>query len=390
MTKRRANLLYAVSQAFYYAAQVAIFNFAAIYLGGLGCSDAMTGYILGIGNLLAILLQQGMASFINRTGFNTCRLTAIMFVFMAMLAASLLFLNPTGIWLGAVICAVITIQGGMQPFLNSLYLGYTLEGIEINYSRTRVFGSVAYSFCAFATGQLIAKIGSGYVPAMYMVPAAVVAVCLFLFKAPNAEVKPQKGAIQGRKESALRDHPHFAVFCLAIVFLVFSHIFVDTYMIRIMERVGGTDADVGLALAIAGIIEIPSMFLFDKISGRFGNHRVLAFSCWMWSAKVIFVMLAPTRTLVYAAVLLHFASYALYIPASVKHIALTLPQSLFLKGQALLGSAFTGGCLVSTAIGGTLLDTVGVDGAMLVMMAATLTGAALMTVSVKMSRKEAR
>ena len=83
-------------------------------------------------------------------------------------------------------------------------------------------------------------------------------------------------------------------------------------------------------------------------------------------------MLAPNVYIIYAAELLQFVGYAIYVPAGVRYIAHTLPESEFLNGQALVGSALTAGCLIASFVGGPMIDMVGLG--------ATLCGVQLFSV----------
>ena len=104
---------------------------------------------------------------------------------------------------------------------------------------------------------------------------------------------------------------------------------------------------------------MPAMFLYRRFADKAGNRRLLIFAGWMWAAKNFLIMLAPTTYLIFAAELLQFVGYAIYIPAGVRYIAHTLPESEFLKGQSLVVSAFTAGCLIAGFVGGPMIDLFG-------------------------------
>ena len=110
---------------------------------------------------------------------------------------------------------------------------------------------------------------------------------------------------------------------------------------------------------ISAMMELPGMLLYRHFADKIGNRRLLVFAGWMWAAKNFLIMLAPNAYLIYAAELIQFGGYAIYVPAGVRYIAHTLPESEFLKGQALVGSAFTAGCLVAGFVGGPMIDLVG-------------------------------
>ena len=103
------------------------------------------------------------------------------------------------------------------------------------------------------------------------------------------------------------------------------------------------------------------MILYRRFADKVGNRRLLAFAGWMWALKNFLIMLAPSVYLIYAAELLQFVGYAIYVPVGVRYIAHTLPESEFLKGQALVGSASTAGYLIAGFVGGPMIDLVGLS-----------------------------
>ena len=103
------------------------------------------------------------------------------------------------------------------------------------------------------------------------------------------------------------------------------------------------------------------MLLYRRMADKFGNRRLLAFAGWMWALKNFLIAIAPNVYFIYAAELLQFVGYAIYVPAGVRYIAHTLPESEFLKGQALVGSAFTAGFLITGFVGGPMIDLIGLE-----------------------------
>ena len=102
------------------------------------------------------------------------------------------------------------------------------------------------------------------------------------------------------------------------------------------------------------------MLLYRRVADNIGNRKLLIFAGWMWAAKNFAIMLAPNVYLLYAAELLQFAGYAIYVPAGVRFVAHTLPESEFLKGQSIVGSALTLGYLIASFAGGIMIDLIGI------------------------------
>ena len=157
----------------------------------------------------------------------------------------------------------------------------------------------------------------------------------------------------------MREYPQFYLFFAGVLCLATSNGFTETFLLQIVQRVGGDSADLGAAIFISAMMELPAMVLYRRFADRVGNRRLLAFAGWMWALKNFLIMLAPSVHLIFAAEVLQFVGYAIYVPAGVRFIAHTLRENEFLKGQAIVGSATTAGYLISSFVGGPMIDLVG-------------------------------
>ena len=106
----------------------------------------------------------------------------------------------------------------------------------------------------------------------------------------------------------------------------------------------------------------------------------------MTFAKNTVILFVNRPEVIYIAEILQFCSYGLYIPTIVQFVARLFPGRDHLIGQASVGSAYTAGSVIATFLGGKLLDAAGVSTTLLVIAAATLTGAVLFTVSTRSYR----
>ena len=163
-----------------------------------------------------------------------------------------------------------------------------------------------------------------------------------------------------------------------------------SFMLQIMQDLGGNSAEYGMATSIAAVLEFPAMLLYSRVSKRFGENRLLILSGWAWFAKNALILLARSPEAIYAAQLLQFFSYAFFIPGVVRYISKILPEDAFLKGQSLQGSAYTAGSVIATLLGGVLLDAVGVRSTLVIAQTFSLLGAALLTVSVRLAARSHR
>ncbi len=364
INQKNATVIYAVIHGLYFCTLALIGSYASAYLLDRGFTNGQIGLMLGIGSLGAVGFQLLAAVFVQRTGKRIGDVMIAAYVAITVLALLLLLLPVSGITFCVMYVLVYLLNAAMQSTVNSLYRGYHEQGTKINFGLARGCGSVSYSLSSLAAGVLIQRLSPGILPGLYLVPCVLLCVSLYIFHAPNVTERQPGSVTPAEKKLLLREYPQFYIFFAGVVCLATTHSFTETYMLQIIQRIGGTSSNLGLAIFISSMTELPAMLLYRRFADRVGNRRLLAFAGAMWAAKNFLIMIAPNVYFIYGAELLQFAGYAIYVPAGVRYIAHALPESEFLKGQALVGSGFTAGYLISSFVGGPMIDLIGLRATM--------------------------
>lgn len=385
ITAKNITPCYTLIQCLYWSIYCLMYGFASAYLLSKGFSNASIGMVLGFSYAFSALLQPAIASHINRSGlgvsFVLWRITAI----IAVLASAMLLLPLKGFALGATMSLMCTLHSAMQPSINSLHRGYELQGLPVNFGLARGTGSFSFAVVTFIIGQVLRRVGTQVIPAAYLGCTLLLMLCLILFRSPAFAMN--SSSLHDQQTPLLRRCPRFGLFLLGLVLLSLAHIFIDNFMLQILQSIGGDSADLGAALAIAAMVELPAMVLYARAAKKAGANRVLCFAGWLWALKNLLIFVAKSPAAVFAAELLQFFSYAMYVPATVDYIARSLPEGDFLKAQALSGSAFTIGSLLAAMLGGPAIDLLGVRSALGLSQFFSIAGAVLFTLGTLPFRK---
>ncbi len=360
VNKKNATAFYAVIQALYFCSLALIACFASTYLLDKGFSSGKIGIILGLGNLGSVGFQILIASFVQRTGVRLGRVMFAVHVLIVLLSAALM-LPLGGLGFSIIYILVFSLNSSMQSSVNSLYRGYHEQGTRINFGAARGCGSMAFSLTSLATGLLIQRFTTDILPGLYIIPCILLCFAVLAFNAPNVAERQPGSVTPGEKKILMSEYPQFYMFFFGVLGLATANGFMDFYLIQIIMRIGGDSSNLGVAMFISAMTELPAMLLYRRVADNIGNRRLLIFAGWMWAAKNFAIMLAPNVYLLYAAELLQFAGYAVYVPAGVRFVAHTLPESEFLKGQSIVGSALTGGYLIASFVGGIMIDLIGIN-----------------------------
>ena len=194
--------------------------------------------------------------------------------------------------------------------------------------------------------------------------------------APADATAPCAAQPRRREPNFFSRYRTFTLTLAGVVMLFAFHNITCTYMIRMMERFGGGSEEMGLALAVAAVCELPTMLLFSRLARSFRVSTLLAASAAGFVVKSLLLLAAWDVNMILAAQVFQAFSFALFIPASVAFTDQVMRAGDKIKGQAYMTAASTLGSVAGNLSGGIVLDASGVS-AMLVLACAFALGGLL-------------
>ncbi len=211
---------------------------------------------------------------------------------------------------------------------------------------------------------------------------------LFLPKEGHSENDDQdKKQKKGSSLSeAFKKYPFVPVLFLAFSFLFIFHTIISTSITQILNSYGGGSQDVGTALMIAGLCELPVMFGFNWLVKIKPSTFWLGLSSIFFVVRSITVMLAPNLMTVEISQFFQTISFALFIPASAYMMNDYLDVDDTVLGQTIITAAMTLGGIISNIIGGYLLDLWNVHVLMAFATACAAIGMALTMLGIKSAK----
>lgn len=389
---------YCLLQGSYYGVNCAVIGYASVFLLERGMSPAGIGALIAAGNVLSAVLQPMAAGIADRSG----RVTLKQMIRLAAAAGAILSLL-VGVFgslklIAPLYMALAMIANLEMPLVNAVSVYFSNRGYRINFGLARGIGSLTYAAFSYGLGLLAGMFGAGLIPwASMALYAAVFACCgLFSMKPGTTKVEEQAGgggnaaagSISAPADTAARPRRRepnffsryrtFTLTLAGVVMLFAFHNITCTYMIRMMERFGGGSEEMGLALAVAAVCELPTMLLFSRLARSFRVSTLLAASAAGFVVKSLLLLAAWDVNMILAAQVFQAFSFALFIPASVAFTDQVMRAGDKIKGQAYMTAASTLGSVAGNLSGGIVLDASGVS-AMLVLACAFALGG-LMTV----------
>ncbi len=417
--KKILNLEYGAIHAFYWMSYAVIGSFASAFLLGRGYSNSFIGLIIAVGSVLAIFLQPVLADIADRSKkISIFGLTEMVSALMIILTFVSFVLRKESAALTVVFIMLVAWNTALQPLFNSMAFKLEESGHQIKFGVNRAVGSLAYSALCAVLGTLTERMGVQVLP----VTDGIVLILLILTLVMTGKhfkkacyIRQQEEKARGVKTMAFRTEPGhscpaceiaagedlkiseviddgreeinfskfvkrnklFIVVSLGVVGLFFSNAAFNNFMLQVVENVGGTSEDMGRILSIMAFLEIPPLFLFDRINRRVSCKTLLKIGAVSFFLKIFCATIATNVTMIYIAQLFQPAAFGIFLPAMVSFIDEIMEKGEAVKGQALYTVMTTVGTVFASLSGGVILDVSGASALLTVSSVLTGIGAAL-------------
>lgn len=383
LNRTKLMLQYCVLQGSYWASFCVLYAFATVFLLSRGFESSMIGVIIAVGNILGVILQPVVASIADRSEkISLHKLTAFLSVIMIVLIAFLYMIPNILLAVAVLFLLTDTFLQVIQPLINSVSVYYVNQGVSVDFGAARGIGSLSYAAASYILGIAVERFGTKSI-----LMAGMLVVLIMLMTVLSMPVLSSSAALQSKQiqlkqsdvgllEFANR-YKYFMLTLAGITFLFTFHNMNNAYLIKVIENVGGTSADMGRMLSIAAVTELPVMFLFSRISKHFKSSTLLIVSGIFFAMRAAGFMLAGNVMVMYLAAMLQIGSFALYIPSSVYYVNETMLDQDKFKGQAVMTATNTLGGVFGSLLGGFLIDHAGVGAMNTVCFAMAAAGAVL-------------
>lgn len=388
------NMKYVASQIFYFATFAAMMGYASVFLLHKGFSNSTIGIILSLCNILAVFMQPALATFADKNKNIEIRKIVTMIVGIAIVLSAILLVIPNNqAIIFILVVSIFSLMTTIMPLMNTLAFVFEKYGITINYGLARGLGSVAYAVASMILGHAVDAFSPDLLPVCYVVFNAFLFIVVHGYVLPKGEQievkvdeKESDEVVTSDNEGLLQfagKYKKFIVFLLGFVFVYFAHTIINNFFIQIINNVGGNSSDMGNAVFLAAMLELPTMAYFTKLSHKVNCGTLIKISIFLFLVKHVITYFAVDMTMIYIAQAFQMGAYALFIPASVYYVNCKIAPQDMVKGQSFVTTSMTVAGVFGNLIGGILLDTVGVSHVLLISAILSLVGAIIVAMSVE-------
>ena len=420
--------------------------FASAYLLPKGYTNAEIGIILAVGSVLAVFLQPIMADIVDRSKkLSLLGVTQLSAGLLIVLEATLFAMAHKSLALWVVFVMIIAWLTALQPLFNSLAFHLEESGVHIHFGICRGMGSLGFALLTAVLGTFVEMWGANILPAVGELTLAGLLVTIMIVKrefercvkmkaqaryagagagvSGDAEVSAASDEVRTAVEAGalrapadvstneetplplppdsadkqeeinlwrfIRDNKLFLVLNIGVIGLYFSNAVLNNFMLQIVNAVGGTSEDMGRVLAVMAFMEMPALFFFDKVKARFSCQTLLKVAAVGFTLRVGLIFLAKSMTVIYLAHIFQTLGFALFLPAMVVFIGDVMRRGEAVKGQAFFTAMTTVAAMISSVLGGIMLDVRDAHFMLLVSTLVTAAGAVVIILVVGKIRKKA-
>lgn len=384
--RRFLNIQYALIQGLYWMGFGVAFSFAAVYLQYRGYSNSSLGLVMAGGNVAALILSPLLAEFVDKKGRRSV-IACLWLMLLAQVCSIVVVMNTRGSSTLASLCygAYLTLIICVNPLNTQLCFEMEKAFCPMNYGAARGFGSIAYAPFIFALGILCGKYTPSMLPVAGLALLGAQLVLLIIttvqFSRCKSEDRAGSSKAEAEKSSSIfqfiSGNRCFCFMLLGVALLFFAHNIVNNFMINVVRNVGGDETDVGSINGFMAVMEIPAMFMYDRIMRRFSCPSTVRFAAAMFAVKALCIAAAPSFAALIAAHTLQAFSFAVITPALVRYVDLYIDRRDSAKGQSLAYAMTTLGSIFASSIGGVMFDMISVRATLMVGVLAAAVGAVM-------------
>lgn len=389
MKNKSLDIRYACIHGFYWMLCCSMIGYASVFLLDKGFTNTTIGTVLAISNILAVFGQPAVASYMDKTSKLSLRML-ISLILVVIIALSLVLCFLTGASMVMVVLTIVafTLMLTLQPFINSLTFAFEKNGIHINFGLARGIGSVAYAVMSLILGNLVAAFSPELLPFFYvgLSLCALFFVYTFFLPGHKDEIVHQEKETEHDQLSMgqfIKKYKTFMLLLVATVLLFFDHSVINNFFIQVVNHINGNSADMGNAIFLAAVLELPTMALFTKFQQKIGCKNMMLISAVFFSVKHVLTYFAVNMFMIYVAQVMQMLAYAVFIPASVYYVSQLVEEHDMNKGQALVTGAMTLASVFASLAGGVLLDALGVSKVLMIGAIISVLGTICMFISVE-------
>jgi PPP family 3-phenylpropionic acid transporter len=246
-------------------------------------------------------------------------------------------------------------ERSIEPISDAITLEY-VEKTNWNFGRIRVAGTLG-----FATSAVLAGIVANYNMYGLFIMFFTVSLVLFIITLKLPKVKGHQSGGNKVSISAILKNKKIILYLSLSLIIQITVGFYNSFFSIYFKQIGANNLQLGYAVFIATLSEIPFLTFADKILGKFKTHNVLLFSGLVAAVRWLLMYFFDQPNLIMVIQVMHGLTFIVFVFSMAVLINNEVPKELRGSGQTLnMLISISIAPIIGSAIGGLLSDVVGI------------------------------
>ncbi|WP_340371932.1 MFS transporter [Peribacillus sp. FSL E2-0218] len=358
----RDNFSFAGMQSFYWAGFCILFAYLTPYMYSLGYSNTQVG-VLAASISVASIIGQPVCGYMCDRLRTVKHVMVFCLALSAVLTVLFLFVGKSFGMLLILSTIISFIFQALYPLIDSWTVTARLKNSTINYGLTRGIGSLGYAFTAAVAGIIFDHYGYKWMFYLFILTACITILCALFPQdiKPTSKDDDEQGQLKMKDLKQLLLNKEYFGFVLIMTILYIAYKANSTFLPALMTKVGGTNADLGLAWSILGLSEVPFILISGLLLKKYKDTSIIFIAMIFFILRVGLPIFATNPTQLIWMTALQGLSYGLFLPASVYYISRIVPKHLTNSAQTFAVALYSGlGIAIAGILGGWIADSFGI------------------------------
>lgn len=395
--EKKLTIKYCALQGTYWMLAAVGLAFVTPLLEAKGFRSEEIGWLNAIKYISVIFFQIWIAAFSDKHAktFPLKWIMEIMGVLSIVAAAMFWFLEDDFIQAVVIFIVYGATVNCLSAIVDSLSVQYMNHGQNLDYTLSRACGSGTWAVSCVALGSFSDLFGINNILLLQIAATvAFLGICAIMepvhfsetgeetesdknevnhFGAAGGASKKQESAA-GKEEGTVHsswylvwNYPKYALFLLGCMFVFMGYSLNATFMVDIIEGLGGSHTDFGLGEFTLAIAEVPVALFFARLRKRFSVEQLMIVCAAFCTLRAAATTFAPTVLLVILSQALEIFGLSIYYAGSVYFVMENLPDTDIVKGVSFINVASVGvGQAIASASCGMIKAALGLHKLLLV------------------------
>lgn len=373
---------------FYYMAGVCLGGFVAVFLQYKGVSNTEIGIVTGTACVAAIFLTPMLSMKVAKSKhLDAKKMIMYAYTMLTGIYAILTFIpfNPILVMIIYMIAYALYLSTG--PLLQVMASDYMRAGIDVNFGLARGLGSVAWAIGALIFGFLV-NLSSPQILVFGMVVFILITFKI-LTSMPYEKGTSVSNGKTGSIMTVVKKYPIFTIVLMGFSLTLAAATSIGTYLINIVESLGGNTSFYGIAVFLMAVSEMPVMAITPRLLQRFKSVYLIGVAGFCYIIRNFLICLAPSMPVLCLGMLFQGLSFGMLTAVVTYYVIFNLDDDDQVSGQTMITVMTSGvGSMIGNMLGGYLQDAFGLEAMYVFIYILTVAGVMLISTGVLLSRQK--